>query len=188
MKALLPHPKTFTELKNEIGLSPTGLSKILDRLSESKLIQKVIYSKAYELTRKGNKTVEAIPIIRASIDQIMGDKHSYYNEIGKYNLGYSGITYEIAYESKIKFELFDIFNKSVREKLADVNSLIGKIPDIVNDKSDLKGKMVLAFTIDFDDMKEQFLNRNNKTWLTYGKKWENEGKWSEMMKEGNDSK
>lgn len=180
--SLLLHPKTFTELKNEIGLSPTGLSKIIHRLLEAGLIQNVIYSKAYELTKKGTKIVKAIPIIQSSIDQIMDNEHSYRNKIGEYSLGYKGISYDILREGKIRFGLFDLFNKSVEEKLDDVNELIGKIPDIVNDKSELKGKMVLAFTIDFDDMKAQFLNRHNKTWTMYGINWTNEEKWLKLFK------
>ena len=88
LKALLPNPKTFTELKNELKISHTGLSKILDRLESTESIKRMEYSKAYELTAKGNKIVKAIPIIQDSIEEILKGKHRYSNEMGKFRLGY----------------------------------------------------------------------------------------------------
>ena len=184
LKSLLEHPKTFTDLKTEIPLSRQGLTNVLNRMIKDDFIKHVQYSRTYELTSNGKKNAKAIPLMLDNIEEIFSKDHNYNTEFGKHRLRYEGITYETVYENKIKFELFNAFNKSVEEKLEDVTKLVGIIPDIVTDKSELKGKMVLAFTIDFDDMKEQFLNRNNKSWLNFGIKWENEEGWSKIMENG----
>jgi len=43
--------------------------------------------------------------------------------------------------------------------LSDLGKEIGNIPNIIKDKEQLKGKMIIAFTLDLKEMKEQFLKR-----------------------------
>ena len=187
LKALLPYPKTFTELMNQLNISHTGLSKILGRLQTKGQIKKVEYSKAYELTVKGNKTVKAFPIIQDSMESILGGKYNYSNETGKFSLEYKGINLDILSDVQVVPELSGTFEEIVEECLKKSENTIAEIPRIIGDKSELKGKMVLALTIDFDDMREQFLNRNNKTWKKYGLKWENENDWGKLFS-GDDPK
>ena len=187
LKALLPNPKTFTELKNELKISHTGLSKILDRLESTESIKRMEYSKAYELTAKGNKIVKAIPIIQDSIEEILKGKHRYSNEMGKFRLGYKGINFDILNDIRVDPKLAKIFESIARDTFKELEAKIADIPDIVKDKSVLNGKMVLAITIDFEDMKKQFLNRNNKQWKKLEIEWKNEEKWSKLMENG-DSK
>ncbi len=183
LKALMQNPKTFTELKEELGISHTGLSEILNRLVTKVEIKRMEYSKAYELTNKGKKIVKAIPIIQDSIESIMDGKHSYSNVIGKYSLGYKGINLDILSEAQVNQGLAITFEKIVTECFEKSENTIADIPNIVNDKSELKGKMVIAITIDFDDMIKQFLNRNNKTWKKFPFNWENEKDWERLFSE-----
>ena len=182
LKALLPNPKTFTELKNELKISHTGLSKILDRLELKGSIKRVEYSKAYELTVNGKKLVRAIPIIQDSIEEILKGKHRYSNEMGKFRLGYRGINFDVLHDFRVDPKLAQIFENIVRDTFNEVEAKIADIPDIVKDKSVLSGKMVLAITLDFEDMKKQFLNRNNKRWKKFGIEWKNEEKWLKLFK------
>ena len=182
LKALLPNPKTFTELKNELKISHTGLSKILDRLESKGGIKRVAYSKAYELTVNGKKLVRAIPIIQDSIEEILKGKHRYSNEMGKFRLGYRGINFDVLHDFRVDPKLAQIFENIVRDTFNEVEAKIADIPDIVKDKSVLSGKMVLAITLDFEDMKKQFLNRNNKRWKKFGIEWKNEEKWLKLFK------
>ena len=146
MKALLPNPKTFTELKNELKISHTGLSKILDRLESTESIKRMEYSKAYELTAKGNKIVKAIPIIQDSIEEILKGKHRYSNEMGKFRLGYKGINFDILNDIRVDPKLAKIFESVARDTFKELEAKIADIPDIVKDKSVLNGKMVLAMS------------------------------------------
>ena len=43
--------------------------------------------------------------------------------------------------------------------LSDLEKEIGNIPNIIKDKELLKGKMIMAFTLDIKEMKEQFLKQ-----------------------------
>ncbi|MEM3502844.1 MAG: winged helix-turn-helix domain-containing protein [Nitrososphaeria archaeon] len=176
LKALLSHPKTFTELRNEVGLSQTGLSKVLKRLSKSGLIKKVMYSRAYELTSKGKRTVMAIPMMLDSIEEIMSGKHSYRNVIGKYRSGYKGISYDIMHNELGNSKLLGLFENTFEKTLSNFEKDIGKIPDIVENESELEGKIVFAITLDFDDMLKRFKlfkKRKTKDYRFLGMEWEN---------------
>ena len=180
--SLKEHPKTFTELKNEFKLSPRGLSKILERMESKGLIQHPEYSKAYELTRKGMREAKVIPLLEYSLDEIISGKYSYKNHRGKSSLGYKGISYDTIKDINVRSELFKFFNDMIKVLLNDFDDNIGKIPEIIESEDQLKGKMIFAFTIDFDDMKKQFLKRYNKDWLKFGIKWENEEAWSKLFR------
>ena len=62
--------------------------------------------------------------------------------------------------------------------LSDLEKEIGNIPNIIKDKEQLKGKMILALTLDFKEMKEQFLKRYENRMKKSYVKWENEEAWS----------
>lgn len=183
----MPHPKTFTELMEELSISHTGLSKILDRLEKKEDIKRVDYSKAYQLTARGEKIVKAIPILQDSIESILDGKHNYSSETGKFSLGYKGINFDVLSDVQVNTELARPFEEIVKDCLNKSVDKIADIPHIVRDKSELRGKMVLALTIDFDDMRGQFQNRNNKTWKKFGLKWENEQDWERLFS-GDDQK
>lgn len=184
LKALLPNPKTFTELKNELKISHTGLSKILDRLESKETIKRMEYSKAYELTAKGQKIVKAIPIILDSIEEILEGKHRYWNKMGKFRLGYKGISFDILNNICVDTKLVSVFESIIEESLKILENKIADIPDIVENESLLNGKLVLAITMDFEDMKKQFLNRNNKQWKKFAIEWKNEDKWLKLFGNG----
>jgi DNA-binding HxlR family transcriptional regulator len=189
LKLLFDSPMRFKDLLEETGLSRAGLGMILKRLQETKQIESIIDSgkPAYSLTKIGEKTVKAIPIILDSIESILDGKHNYSNETGKFSLGYKGINLDVLSDVQVKTELVEPFEEIVKECLKKSENTIAEIPSIIRDKSELKGKMVLAFTIDFDDMREQFLNRNNKTWKKFGLIWENENDWEKLFS-GDDPK
>ena len=52
-----------------------------------------------------------------------------------------------------------IFKDKLMIFLSDLEKEIGNIPNIIKDKELLKGKMILALTLDLKEMKEQFLKR-----------------------------
>ncbi len=183
LKALLPHPKTFTKLMEELEISHTGLSKILDRLESKNEIKRVDYSKAYELTNKGIRRVKTFPVTQNYIEEILNEKHRYFIKMGKFRLGYKGISYDILSNTDIDIKTSKVFEDIGNDTLRNLENKMIDIPNIIGDKSKFKGKMVLAFTIDFEDMKEQFLKRNNKDWVKFGIKWENEQAWSDLLKE-----
>ncbi len=58
--------------------------------------------------------------------------------------------------------------------LSDLEKEIGNIPNIIKDKEQLKGKMILALTLDLKEMKEQFLKRYENNIKKTDVKWENE--------------
>jgi hypothetical protein len=62
---------------------------------------------------------------------------------------------------------------------------IGNIPNIIKDKEQLKGKMIIAFTLDLKEMKEQFLKRYGNSMKKCYAKWENEEAWSLLLKGNN---
>jgi len=72
---------------------------------------------------------------------------------------YKGISYDIAYDSDFNLELAKIFKDKLMIFLSDLEKEIGNIPNIIKDKEQLKGKMIIAFTLDIKEMKEQFLKR-----------------------------
>ncbi|MEM3771888.1 MAG: hypothetical protein QXW80_06225 [Candidatus Micrarchaeia archaeon] len=131
LKALLPYSKTITELRGEVGLSQTELSKTLKRLSESRLIQKALYSRAFEFTSKGKRTVKAILMMLNSVEEIMSAKHSYKNVIGKYNSGYKGISYDVMYNYLRNDKLLDLFENTFKKTLSNFEKNVAKIPDNV---------------------------------------------------------
>ena len=47
--------------------------------------------------------------------------------------------------------------------LSDLEKEIVNIPNIIKDKEQLKGKMIIAFTLDIMEMKEQFRKRNENS-------------------------
>jgi hypothetical protein len=59
---------------------------------------------------------------------------------------------------------------------------IGNFPNIIEDKEQLKGKMIIAFTLDIKEMKEQFLKRYGNSVKKSYAKWENEEAWSLLLK------
>jgi DNA-binding HxlR family transcriptional regulator len=189
LKLLFDSPMRFKDLLEETGLSRAGLDMILKRLQETKQIESIIDSgkPAYSLTKKGEKTVKAIPIIQDNLESILKVKHEYSNEMGKFKLGYKGINFDVLNDAQVDANLTNVFKEIVKECLKKSENTIAEIPSIIRDKSELKGKMVLALTIDFDDMREQFLNRNNKTWKKFGLKWENEEDWERLFS-GDDPK
>ena len=69
--------------------------------------------------------------------------------------------------------------------LSDLEKEIGNIPNIIKDKEQLKGKMILALTIDPKEMKEQFLKRYENSMKKSYVKWENEEGWSLLFKGNN---
>ena len=189
LKLLYDSPMRFKDLLEETRLSRAGLDMILKRLQETNQIESIIVEgkPAYSLTKKGEKTVKAIPIIQDSIESILDGKYNYSSEIGKFSLGYQGINLDVLSDVQVKPKLVEPFEEIVKDCLNKSVDKISDIPHIVRDKSELKGKMVLALTIDFDDMREQFLNRNNKTWKKFGLKWENENDWGKLFS-GDDPK
>jgi len=72
---------------------------------------------------------------------------------------YKGISYDIAYDSDSNFKLAKIFKKKFMIFLSDLEKEIGNIPNIIKDKKQLKDKMIIAFTLDLKQMKEEFLKR-----------------------------
>ena len=69
--------------------------------------------------------------------------------------------------------------------LSDLEKEIGNIPNIIKDKERLKGKMIIAFTLDLKEMKEQFLKRYEKIIKKPDVKWESEEAWSLLLKVNN---
>lgn len=189
LKLLFDSPMRFKDLLEETGLSRAGLDMILKRLQETKQIESIIDSgkPAYSLTKKGEKTVKAIPIIQDNLESILKVKHEYSNEMGKFKLGYKGMNFDVLNDAQVDASLTNTFKEIVKECLKKSEDTIAEIPNIIRDKSELKGRMVLALTIDFDDMREQFQNRNNKAWKKFGLKWENEDDWERLFS-GDDPK
>ena len=157
LMSLSKHPKTFTELMEELKFSPRGLSIILKRMTMDNLIHHPEYSEAYALTQKGKITLKSIPILKYNLEEIMEKKHSYEN--GRYSVEYNGIGYDIAYDSDFNLELAKIFKDKLMIFLSDLEKEISNIANIIKDKEQLKGKMIIAFTLDLNEMKEQFLKR-----------------------------
>ena len=62
---------------------------------------------------------------------------------------------------------------------------IGNIPNIIKNKEQLKGKMIIAFTLDLKEMKEQFLKRHGNSMKKSDVKWENKEAWSLLLKGNN---
>ncbi|MEM3845100.1 MAG: winged helix-turn-helix transcriptional regulator [Candidatus Parvarchaeota archaeon] len=179
-------PKRFKDLQNKLNFSPMGLKKILSRLKEEQEIEKVMYQghEAYSLTKKGKRTVEEIPMMLDSIEQIMSDKHSYRNVIGKYSLGYKGISYDVMHNELGNYKLFGLFENTFKETLSNFEKDVGKIPDIVENESELKGKIVFAITLDFDDMIKrfkQFKEGKPKDSRFLRMEWENEEAWTKLV-------
>jgi len=183
LMSLSEHPKTFTELMKELKFSPRGLSIILKRMTMDNLIQHPEYSEAYTLTQKGKRTLKAIPILKYNLEEIMEKKHSYEN--GRYSVEYKGIGYDLIYDSDFNFELAKIFKDKLMIFLNDLEKEIGNIPNIIKDKEQLKGKMIIAFTLDLKEMKEQFLKRYENNIKKPDVKWENEEAWSLLLKGNN---
>ena len=183
LMSLSEHPKTFTELMKELKFSPRGLSIILKRMTMDNLIQHLEYSEAYTLTQKGKRTLKALPILKYSLEEIMEKRHSYEN--GRYRVEYKGIGYDIAYDSDFNLELAKIFKDKLMIFLSDLEKEIGNIPNIIKDKEQLKGKMIIAFTLDIKEMKEQFLKRYGNSMKKSYVKWENEEAWSLLLKGNN---
>jgi len=181
--SLSEHPKTFTELMKELKFSPRGLSIILKRMTMDNLIHHPEYSEAYTLTQKGKRTLKAIPILKYNLEEIMEKKHSYEN--GRYSMEYKGISYDLIYDSDFNFELAKIFKDKLMIFLSDLEKEIGNIPNIIKDKEQLKGKMIIAFTLDLKEMKEQFLKRYGNSMKKSYVKWENEEAWSLLLKGNN---
>jgi len=183
LMSLSEHPKTFTELMKELKFSPRGLSIVLKRMTMDNLIHHPEYSEAYALTQKGKRTLKAIPILRYNLEEIMEKKHSYEN--GRYSVEYKGIGCDIAYDSDFNLELAKIFKDKLMIFLSDLEKEIGNIPNIIKDKEQLKGKMILALTLDLKEMKEQFLKRYENSMKKSYVKWENEEAWSLLLKGNN---
>jgi len=183
LMSLSEHPKTFTELMKELKFSPRGLSIILKRMTMDNLIHHPEYSEAYTLTQKGKRTLKAIPILKYNLEEIMEKKHSYEN--GRYSVEYKGIGCDIAYDLDFNFELAKIFKDKLMVFLSDLEKEIGNIPNIIKDKEQLKGKMILALTLDLKEMKEQFLKRYENSMKKSYVKWENEEAWSLLLKGNN---
>jgi len=181
--SLSEHPKTFTELMKELKFSPRGLSIILKRMTKDNLIQHPEYSEAYALTQKGKRTLKAIPILKYNLEEIMEKKHSYEN--GRYRVEYKGIGYDLVYDSDFNFELAMILKDKLMIFLSDLEKEIGSIPNIIKDKEQVKGKMIIAFTLDLNEMKEQFLKRHENSMKKSYVKWENEEAWSLLLKGNN---
>lgn len=179
-------PRQFKEFIGKLKLSPMGLTNILKRLVNEEKIQKVLHEghEAYGLTEKGEKIVRAIPILLDNIETILRDKHKYQNIMGKFHSGYRGISFDVLNDIHVDPKLGYVFKRIVEKTVKKVDNKIADIPDIVKDESVLSGKMVLAITIDFDDMKQQFLNRNNKQWKKFAIDWKNEEKWLKLFKTG----
>jgi len=183
LMSLSEHPKTFTELMKELKFSPRGLSIILKRMTMDNLIHHREYSEAYALTQKGKRTLKAVPILEYNLAEIMEKKHSYEN--GRYSVEYKGIGYDLAYDSDFNFELAKILKDKLIVFLSDLEKEIGNIPNIIKDKELLKGKMIIAFTLDLNEMKEQFLKRYENNIKKPDVKWENEESWSLLLKGNN---
>jgi len=81
--------------------------------------------------------------------------------------------------------LAKIFKDKLMIFLSDLEKEIGNIPNIIKDKEQLKGKMILALTLDLKEMKEQFLKRYENSMKKSYVKWENEEAWSLLLKGNN---
>lgn len=155
LSSLLEHPKTFTELLKEIDLSQTGLSKILKRLEENKLIQHPEYSKAYELTSKGKRNAKAIPVLQYNLEEIISHRHNYKsNYFSENDIKWSLLSElespRIKYNTfidKISNEYRELILMNIKERYVTENE--DKTYSIIN-AEDLKGKHIIAFEIDFD--------------------------------------
>jgi len=93
--------------------------------------------------------------------------------------------YDIAYASDFNFKLAKIFKDKLMIFLSDLEKEIGNIPNIIKDKEQLKGKMIIAFTLDLKEMKEQLLKRYGNSMKKFYAKWENEEAWSLLFKGNN---
>jgi len=69
--------------------------------------------------------------------------------------------------------------------LSDLEKEIGNIPNIIKNKGQLKDKIIIAFTLDIEEMKEQFLKRHENSMKKSDVKWENEEAWSLLLKGNN---
>jgi len=81
--------------------------------------------------------------------------------------------------------LANIFKDKLMIFLSDLEKEIGNIPNIIKDKEQLKGKMIIAFTLDIKEMKGQFLKRYGNRMKKSYVKWENEEAWSLLLKGNN---
>ena len=135
------------------------------------------------LSQTAINSTKAIPILKYNLEEIMEKKHSYEN--GRYSVEYKGIGYDLIYDSDFNFELAKIFKDKLMIFLNDLEKEIGNIPNIIKDKEQLKGKMIIAFTLDLKEMKEQFLKRYENNIKKPDVKWENEEAWSLLLKGNN---
>ena len=163
--------KQFKELIDDTGLSPRGLTRILDELENKEhAIKRVIKGRwhAYELTKKGISLFSKAMTIGITIDQIQ-------KEGGEYNHDYSRTKKSMGLEG-LSWGIQDdvVINKKTDEKIGSVLEKIAQNThlDIYTkfqnaDLSKIKnGKVFLGFIIDIDDLiksiKEKSVENYNK--------------------------
>lgn len=194
ISALANRRMKFVELLKVTGLSKPSLSERLKELELKKWIVHGGRREPYELTDLGIKQAEGQPIIAWTIDSIINAKNrfSYNSLISQFNLGYKGIGVDVLSTRDFPHAIKEDISNLLYNKYKEVENLVlERVPDVADNEKDLRGKLVFSFTVDLEDMKEQFLRRYDRSSIekiirqnSNETIWKNEDKWSKLFKLG----
>ena len=164
IRLLHDKPKRFTDLREESGFSPRGLTTMLKDLVANKKIEKIIHEgkETYALTKKGEKSFLELSEISFIIDLIQKGG-------GSYHQGYSNIR-DSMWFCRFPWGIQDdlVLDKRIGEKLNPLtkdfvmdlqNYLFKKLRENVKNKKiqldkTKEGNIILGFIFDYKELVE----------------------------------
>lgn len=153
-------PVRFKDLKNDSGLSPMGLSKILKDLEEKGWVKHFLHDRrpAYEITKKGILLISNTMTLGIISDQIKKDGGKYFHDYSKIRPSFEskgiswGIKDDVVINKDIEKELKPILREVITNTIKDIYQKFpveSKTKDIHFEKLTNK-KIIIGFTIDFN--------------------------------------
>lgn len=164
LNLLKDEPKRFTDLLNQSGFSPRGLTGILKDLEDTKKIQRTVNGKkqAYEITKSGVKILTGHYLLRSAIKGLEERGSEYYEDRSNLKLGilFCRLPWGIDEDLIVQNTIGEKFNPITKDVAASLNeTLYKKIrekiikKEIPVDKT-RKGAIFLSFYIDYAELIE----------------------------------
>ena len=159
--ALEKEPKRFTDLENDddVDLSAVGLTSILKILQEDGEIKLELIDnkKKYKLTKKGTISVSDLNFLSIGLDNIKSRNGKYYSSYSGLHpvMLSSSLPWGIESDLTIDNEI-DSLNLLSREDVSEIEELLFRklSKNIPKRKLEQKlvGKMILGFTVDYNEL------------------------------------
>lgn len=173
LNALNKEAKRFTDLENETGLSPAGLTAILKMLTDEKTIELVLIDgkSKYQLTKKGTISLEEFFNLSHDVDEIRSRDGKHYRDYSTLwgSTISCGLPWGIESDLTLDKELNKLNLLTPKDVIAIEEFIFEKFSKNIKKRKlteEQVGNIVLGFKIDYSNLVKS-IKENSLTYMNH---------------------